>query len=332
MKNRSILSIWNELQLPKNKLEYNSYQVEGTNTWIFKDHQGKMGFLLAGIRYPRNIPKFKNIQILKIASKEIVKKGGVSIINNCLEVNLDSRCDADLFSTILGHMAEIEPSGQYSSQLFLDVLKNVNHLVRLSPPPPSKEEVIGAWGEMELLHSLLSKTSSFRSRKLILSGWEANGLSRDIIDLRFPLIGDSIAIEVKTSVSDRKHHINGFAQITVPEDYSRGFLASIIIRETDLTSGYSNKNLIDKIKNLSNSSKEDNEEFLILLDQKLNRRGINICNDDRFFFQSSLDSFRFIDMTLVPRPIKTDDIDNLEWNAKVNHCLYLNIDELLELF
>jgi len=287
---------------------------------------------LSGIRYPRKIPKFKNIQILRINTKEIYKKGITTRINNCLEIQLESHCDAKLFSTILGHMSELEPSGIFSSDLLLDVLKNVNDLVRLNPPPPSKEEVIGAWGELKLLYLLLSQTSSSKVKKSIIGGWEANGLSRDIIDFRFPSLGESFLIEVKTSISERKHHINGFAQILVPENYSTGFLNSILIRETDSASGYSNKDLIFEIQEIFSLDSDSNEEFLTQFRKKLERRGIEICNDNRYFFQSNNDSFRFIDMNIIPKPIKTNGTENLEWTADVGHCSYVSLNQLYDLF
>ena len=56
--------------------------------------------------------------------------------------------------------------------------------------------------------------------------------------------------EVKTSSSSREHHIHGLNQLIIPEGFDKGWLTSILIRETDGSSGITCLGLLEKIINL----------------------------------------------------------------------------------
>jgi len=325
----SILETWNSIKLPKNDSEYSAEKIDGTNAWIFKDHQGKMGFLLSGVKIPRKIPKLVNIEILRLSGKEIEKNGEKSIISNCLEVHLDIGCDPKLLSTILDRMRDISPSGKYSSDLLMDVLNQVIELVKSPPKPPLKEQIIGAWGEMKLLQILLEKTKTGYFRQKILSGWEANGNGRDIIDLRFPHARGGLVIEVKTTTSERKHHINGYGQITIPDEIEEGFIASIKIRETDKLSGQTTSELAKYLGDLAMGNEEQKLKFTSLLKSKLDLRG-NECHDERYSFQINNLSLRFIKMENVPCPIQVEGVEEVEWFSIMEGCEFLDESELEE--
>ena len=59
----------------------------------------------------------------------------------------------------------------------------------------------------------------------------------DIIDFRVLDVATGLAIEVKTGTGDRHHHIGGVNQITVPEDYAEGYIASVLAREVSPAAG-----------------------------------------------------------------------------------------------
>ena len=128
------------------------------------------------------------------------------------------------------------------------ILEQVIELVRRPTPLPTKEEVVGAWGELFVLKLLLESASNEREWGGILSGWEAQGEARDIIDFRFHHLRGGTAIEVKTSTSGRIHHIRGMNQVTVPAGFHQGMLASVCIRFADGGAGKTCAQLIEEIE------------------------------------------------------------------------------------
>ncbi len=326
----SLRSTWNSLTTPTQEGAFSASAVRGTNAWVFKDHQGALGLLLSGIRFPRSIPRLENISIIEVREKNLHQFGSVTTLRNCMEVRLDPSCDADLLTSILDRMREASPDGHYSSELLLEVIQEVIKLVKRPPRLPTKEEVIGAWGEMELLRRLISDAQSASTRRRILAGWEANGNGRDIIDLRFPHASGGTAIEVKTSTTSRTHHINGMGQVTVPEGQSNGLLASLHIREADGTHGTTTEQLCHHLETLAIGSEEEVKDYLSLLVNKLELRGRG-CLDDRFCFASTSTSLRLIDMSDVPKPILEGGVVDVEWTADLSQPEYMGDDEAIRL-
>ena len=206
-----------------------------------------MGLLLSGVRPPHRTPRLENISFTMKEEKHLVQGDRVTKLRDCLEVNLGAGFDPELMLRILEAMQRRSKDTHYSSDVLIEVIHDVLEMFRRPPKLPTKEEVIGAWGEMEVLRMLVSRATSHKDRMRIISGWEASGSGRDIIDLRFQTPLGRIAIEVKTSTSSRSHHINGIGQVTVPENYARGFLASILIREGDSSMGRSTAEVLTEL-------------------------------------------------------------------------------------
>jgi hypothetical protein len=232
---------------------------------------------------------------------------------------------------ILDGMQKVAPDGHYSADLLLEVIRQVIELVRRPRRPPTKEEVIGAWGEMEILRILVSRASTPTDRKRIISGWEANGSGRDIIDLRFPHSSGGIAMEVKTSTSSRSHHINGMGQVTIPETYAKGFIASMLIREGDISSGLTAAGLLRQLEDLAMGTDGQVGEYLEKLGERVAIRGAE-CTDDRFHFFTGEVSLRLIEMALVPKPILEGGVSDVEWTADVSSIGFQGRDEMEEIF
>ena len=86
--------------------------------------------------------------------------------------------------------------------------------------------------------------------------------------------------------------------VTVPEECGQGWLASILIRETDGSSGHSCAQLVDEIENSFNGSEEETSDLLRIFHSKLDMRGI-CCYDERFYFIMPEGDLRLIDMRFV---------------------------------
>lgn len=327
----SLRSTWDSLRTPEDEGALAASAVRGTNAWIFKDHQGALGILLSGIRFPGQFPQLENISLIEVREKNLHQFGSVTTLRNCLEVHLDPSCNADLLTSILDRMQEESSDGHYTSELLLEIIQEVIELVKRPSVPPSKAEVMGAWGEMEILRLLISDAQSAEARRRILSGWEASGDGRDIIDLRFPFAAGGIAIEVKTSTISRTHHIKGIEQMVVPERYKNGFLASLHIREVDATHGTTTKDLSNLLEILAIGSEEEIQNYLSLLENKLKLRGKG-CLDDKYYFALTETSLRLIDMADVPKPILESGVMDVEWTVDVSPCLYLTENKKTRLF
>ncbi len=280
-----------------------------------------MGLLLSGVRPPHRTPRLENISFTMKEEKHLVQGDRVTKLRDCLEVNLGSGFDPELMLRILEAMQRRSKDAHYSSEMLIEVIHDVLEMFRRPPKLPTKEEVIGAWGEMEVLRMLVSRATSHRDRMRIISGWEANGSGRDIIDLRFQTPLGRIAIEVKTSTSSRSHHINGMGQVTVPENYARGFLASILIREGDSSMGLSSADILAKLERAATGSDDEQDEYLRKLKERVQLRGEE-CTDDRYFFFTGDPSLRLIDMGDVPMPTVQDNVSEVEWVADVSMADY----------
>ena len=216
----------------KNSEQKNGYQCQGhkclaiqglpRHNWIYVI----WGFI------KRKIPKFENLTIRNKKEKIVERNGQPNLtLKNCLEIELEPFCDSNLLVRILDTLSNEEPSGRYDSSLLLDVIKRVLELVKRPPKPPSKQEVIGAWGELSLLHSLIRSADSHKLQSRFIYGWEASPTNRSIIDFMFPFLNSGLALEVKTSCIGRTHHFHGLPQVTIPDDYRHGWIASLVISE-----------------------------------------------------------------------------------------------------
>ena len=318
--------MWDSIPLPTVIGNSNQDEISGTNARVFKDSDGSLGLLISDLETRPDLPKFENLEI-DFRPEKILNVPGYPPrkIRNCIEVRLDPSCDSDLLATILGRMHEIEPSGAFSGELLFGVIDEVVEIVRRPPRPPSKEEVIGVWGEMYLLHLLLAGSESTDHRIKILSCWESDGGARDIIDFRFPHASGGTSIEVKTSISERSHHINGISQVTVPDGYSNGLLGSLIIAETDGSSGKTSGGLLADLRALVPDSDEGFREFIGSLESKVSIRGPE-CSDERYFFSARDGALRLIPVASVPKPTIGDGITEVEWVADVSGCMEMDAD------
>ena len=309
---------WSRLRRPGDGDGLAASPVRDTNCWIFKDYQGALGFLMSGVPEPSNPPKLSHIEMVHLPEKMVHEGDSVLSLRRCLEIHLDPSCDADLLVAILDRMADHEPSGRYTTDLLMTVIGQLLHLVKRPRRPPRKEEVIGAWGELMLLHRMTRSGCNPSEAQRRFTCWEAEGNARDIIDFRFPHIDGGIAIEAKTSTTGREHHINGTGQITVPESFETGLLASIAIRETDGTSGHTCAGIVTAIEESFLGDENERAGQMRTLHSKLEMRG-QCCYDERFSFILPDGGIKLFEMGAVPRPSAPADVSDMEWTANLEN-------------
>ena len=323
MTNSDFRTTWENLPLPVGKDVYSAAKIDGSNCWLFKTEEKGLGLLMVGVNEPVNLPKLRHFEFLYLFEKVLALPGSEHRLKKCLEIHLDNSCDAELLTLVFNRMHELEPKGHFSSELMIAILQQMIQLVKLEKRPPSKEEVIGAWGELHVLERLLKGAENASDALRRIAGWEAAGPSRDIIDFRVLDVATGLAIEVKTGTANRHHHIGGVNQITVPEDYAEGYIASVIAREVSPAAGRNCKQVVDDLlSNMKGTSDQiKNQRFTLL--QKINERG-HECLDERYFFIAEHDALRLIKMEDMERPVHTENLTALEWTASVEDLPFIS--------
>jgi hypothetical protein len=105
-------------------------------------------------------------------------------------------------------------------------------------------------------------------------------------------------------------------QITKPEGFSQGLLASLRTRFVDDGAGKTCIQLVEDIKFLVAEESPEAPELLALLEGRIERRGIS-CIDDRYEILL-VDDVRWISMVDVPKPVYSPLITQVEWVADVS--------------
>lgn len=241
--------------------------------------------------------------------KDMVIPGqGTRRLNGCLILLASSEINASVLGLILDQMFYSEPGGTFSTDLLFEVLDDVEKILRRPKNPPTKEEVIGAWGELYVMLYLLNSTHDHQTQLSILKGWE--GETREKIDFRFARARQ--AMEIKSTLTEeRRHHMHGLEQVVVPDGYLQGSLASICMIEQP---GQCCAELVTSIEDVARGTDEEIIRFKEELQRKIWVRGKE-CIDERFFFEIGERGMRLFDFSHVPRPEATDDMVPLEWIA-----------------
>ena len=325
----AIRDTWRRLSTPADPRELSAEHVPRSNAWVFKDHRGSFGLMLTGVDPPGGETHLKNIQVAFKPEKEVQEHGSTRPVRRCLEVNLDSSCSGDALAAVLERLSDKKPDGAYATEDLLEVLAEGVEVFRATTPPSSKEAVIGVWGELHLLETVVANAPSREAQAEAVRAWEAKGPQRDIVDFRFQTA--RAAIEVKTTLGKRVHHIEGFGQVSTPPDCSEAFLASLRLEESRSRVGRTALDLTEGIRASYHGAGGDYERFKELLAAKLERRGKEAI-DDRFRFiapEGALAMYRSSD---VPRPVIGESVTDVQWTADLSRCIALSAFQVVGLF
>ncbi len=321
----AIRDTWRRLSTPADPKELSAEHVSRTNAWVFKDHRGSFGLMLTGVDPPGRDTHLKNIQVAFKPEKEVQEHGSTRLVPRCLEINLDSSCAGDALAAVLERLSDKKPDGAYATEDLLEVLAEGIEVFRATSPPSSKEAVIGVWGELHLLEIVVANASSPEAQAEAVRAWEAEGPRRDILDFRFQAA--RAAIEVKTTLGNRVHHIEGFGQVSTPPDYLEAFLASLHLEEPRSPAGRTALDITQGIRASYRGAGVDHERFNQLLGAKLERRGKEAI-DDRFRFTAPDGALAIFRSTDVPRPVAGESVTDVQWTADLTRCTALSAFEV----
>ena len=303
----SFRQIWSDMSLPPDEISTTIRPVSGTNAYLAKSYDGSMGLFLRDVTDELSKRRYEHLEITMHAKKEVpLPNRPPSILRNVLFLRADHEIKSPTLSLILEGLYDQEPSGQFTASDMITVLDEVEELLRRPKALPTKEEVVGAWGELYILRLLLQNTQNAIIQRNILTGWE--GEIREKLDFRF--LYAMQALEVKTTMSSkRNHHLHGTEQVTIPSGFEYGTLASLSV---ETGQGYTCESLLNSIESIAIGTIDQKKKFLELLEKKVLIRGV-ACSDNRFSFDLMIDGLRFFDFSQVPSPSEVEGVTPIEW-------------------
>ena len=311
-----------EMSKPPNLESTTIRQVSGTNSYLTKSFDGSMGLYLIDVTDQLPSRRYKHLNITMHRKKEVVKSGKKTLIlRNVLFLQSDHEVSPTALTLILELLHEREPSGQFTASNMIEVLDEVEELLRRPRSLPQKEDVVGAWGELYILRLLLQNTSIPELQRKIIAGWE--GETREKLDFRF--LHAEQALEIKTTMSsERIHHLHGLEQITIPAGFEHGAVASLCV---DADQGYTCEHLLTSIEKLSVGNEKEKFEYSKLLSKRVLVRGQQLCEDNRYHFELSVDGLKFFDFSNVPSPGSVENVIPIEWLSDLSNSQSLTTTE-----
>ncbi len=317
---RHFLELWGMMSTP-GEGSLTTRRVGDTNVLLCKDSEGTFGIVMHNVRDRFRNPRLANLSFSTPPMMGLSVDGGpAESVRDCLILNASKALDPVMLSLVMEHLLETNQGTELTADDLSRTIDEVMLLARRDSLPPTREEVVGAWGEMYLMLCLLRECGSHQAQMSVISGWEGEG-HRERVDFRFPGCGSSI--EVKTcSDGARFHHIGGVDQLTPPTGCDRGFLGSLSVVEDD--HGRTCAGLLSAIRGALVGSAEERGLAGKALDGRARTRGAE-CLDDALFLwlEDDADEFRLYPFESVPRPTWDGTVDDVEWSADLttSECL-----------
>ena len=330
MSDRSFLELWASMKPPKEGRR-RIRTVAGTdNILLSKDEEGTFGIVIFGVKDEFRDPNLANLEFDFDSEINLTINKKTRRLTQCLNLRASSSLDPIMLSLVMEHLLlKSSEKSTFSAKDLSETIDEVIKLTQRTSRPPTKDEIVGAWGELYVLLSLISDCDDHEKQLGIIGGWE--GVRRQIIDFTIPAL--SLAIEVKTcSDGVRAHHIRGYNQITVPAEFQNGLLFSLSVRENE--EGHTCSDLVSSIRSALSGTKSQKETANSLLTQRLLIRGTE-CNDESLFLwlEEDSDPYRAFHFGDVPRPPLEDHVSQVEWVAEFGQTSPIpetEMDEILD--
>ncbi len=309
----SIRAAWVGLPPPPSGARARAVRIRGKNAWVTKSSTGGFGLVLTGVERPQRDSLFKNLRIRYLGDLEFDEVGsGPRIVSRCLEVTLEPPYDTETIAAIMDRLHDKNPAGDFSTASLLGILDDVRTILESQPPGPSKEEAVGAWGELVILETLVRRAKDPASQSRLLRSWESRREGRDILDFRFKEA--EVVMEAKTTLGRRIHHFQSYGQVTTPSGYREGYLSSVSLEEPHSRGGRSCADLVRSIRESFLGGEDAKKTLNAQLDLKIETRG-NECTDSRFTFDLAGDGLVLYPFAAVPRPSGVPLVSDVEWTA-----------------
>jgi hypothetical protein len=306
---------WGLLNTPKQS-NLCLFQFNDTNLWISKNSKNEFGLLITEC-YGLIEKKYKNIVIEWKA--KIINYQEDKNLQNCLILNFNNDINKDILINLIESKSFKKEGKNYTT---VDIIHLLNELEKIIQKDDYEyNEVIGAWGELYFLNSIIAKSNTAGNKFNIIDSWE--GVSdRNIIDFTFNYINSKV--EVKTTTNALRIHVfHDILQLSINNGWL-GLIASICIEENE--AGITCNNLF---KEISDKLDPDN---LNNLKKKIEIRG-ECCYDDNFKFSiNDNKKMEFYNFNIIPKPILTDGVGKVEWESVLENVNHIDSKEKVIFF
>ncbi len=304
-----IFNSWKNIPVPKQRGNIGMFQYLKSNLWVLKNSDNSFGFLITDT-ISKLESDYKNI-IVEWKPKLRDTKNN-NFLKKCLIIESKGDIDSTLFCSAISSLFEVED--EYKIFSLYDIKEALSKIEEITSKALDEyEEVIGAWGEINLLKKLIDATKSINSKYEIIKGWEGVK-NRTIIDLN--ILSRKTKIEIKTTVqSTRIHKIGSLNQVTKSPGWAC-YLASFCIHLND--AGTTCFTLLASIQ------EKLDPDCLALFNEKIKLRGEVCKNNIHKLSENDDKKLEFFDFDNVPKPKVEPGIGKIEWEAVLESKPYLN--------
>ena len=325
---RSFLEMWLQMSIPESEESLSIRRVrDAENVLLSKDSEGTFGIVMHGVTDDLRNPRLANLSFSTRPHMILNISGSNENLANCLILKTSSDLDPVMLSLVMEHLLKSGDTEKFSAHDLSNTIREVIKLTRREAPPPTRDEIVGAWGELYILLRFVRDSPNHATQIMVIGAWE--GLQRQTIDFRFAEAG--VALEAKTcSDGLRMHHIGGYGQITIPPGFDCGALVSMSVRDND--HGKTCKNLVKAILSSFVGSKEEKESAKSLLEDRIRIRG-PMCLDDSIFLwlEDDEDPMRLYRFDDVPSPVSEGGVYEVEWVADLKQASPISDTETSEI-
>jgi hypothetical protein len=307
-----IIDIWfNKLKTPtEDSLSFEI--IEGTNLFLTKNHENKIGLLIENtIEIPASF-KLKNFDFIYYPS--LINKNKNQEHRNCQLILANQNVDPEFLIKLLIGIFDLDNTKYITSTDLIKILNELRYVFDIESI--SENEIIGVWGELYFLYQVLGILENKNDLITIVNSWEGTS-SRKKIDFRF--LKQKAAFEIKTTKDDHRiHHISGHEQFLKPLGFDNLYFASIKIINDD--AGYTCSDLFSLISTLL-----VNQELISIFKDKCILRGNSFCNN-KIYRYTPRDTFSYYNSNSFTLPNIPIGVSKLEWEQDFDIVIQENLD------